>query len=79
MVSVNGGDLHANAACNVQKFSFSSGILECMNELKAAGANPKWGAEGESLTRRNVFQASCSRLGLGRSLFSPHASPFRAS
>ena len=40
----------------MQKFEYSAGILECMQELKAAGANPKWGAAAETLARRSVFQ-----------------------
>jgi hypothetical protein len=46
------------------KFQFSAGILECMQDLKNAGANPKWGAATESLSRRNVFQGELRQVGI---------------
>jgi len=47
-----------------EKFKFSAGILECMTDLKSAGANPKWGASADSLSRRSVFQGELRQVGI---------------
>lgn len=47
-----------------EKFNFSAGILECMEDLKKYGMNPKWGAACETLNRRNVFQNELRQVGL---------------
>ncbi len=47
-----------------QKFSVSKGILECMEELKQAELNPKWGKASTGLSRRNVFQGELRQVGI---------------